>query len=352
MAERRFCELRQVAEREIRGLAMVYGAEAEIGGFRERFAPGAFAPLGEAVLLNLSHDPKRILARGGGGGLDMEDTAEALTIRAVLPRTRDADDALEMVRKKVLTGLSIEFIPEKQEFRNSVRVVKKAKLTGVGVVANPAYSASVLREELRDEIRVAGNGEVRVAGNGLEGAFFFDRDRVISDREQVLSTEKRARSVRKRRFKPRAFDYALQALDRDIQLIMGKNWEHPLAFRMGRAPEESSALIWAELQALKFTIRDLPFTSWAKDLKASIAGSAAPYGVDVIGRIPPPEVVPNAVEIIPEPGNEEVGIEVINEFLLTGISIVSRPPRGNPGEVNLRSGSPGETDRRRRHLWL
>lgn len=334
--ERRVCELRQTGERQIEGVALRYGDVADLGWTKERIEAGAFGELGD-VILNFQHRRDRPLARTGGGGLTLSDSREALTIRAELPHTRDGDDALELVKKKILRGLSVEFHAKRERNSDGVRVIEKADLRGVGIVDQGAYQASVLREE------------VRVEGNGLYGAFYYNTDRVISDRQV---TGRVPRSVRKRRFVPTAFDYALNALDRDVNLIIGKNWEHPLAFRMGRTPYESSLLIENEIDALRFSVSDLPASTWAADLKASIAGSAAAYGVDVIGHVPPADVVPNAVEIIPEPGNEEVGIEVVHEFVLTAISIVSRPPRGNPGEVNIRSGSPAAHEKRRSQFWL
>ena len=55
----------------------------------------------------------------------------------------------------------------------------------------------------------------------------------------------------------------------------------------------------------------------------------------------PPMTVPEAVEVIPEPGNPEVDIEVIRDAVLYGLAVVFRAPRGNPGEVS-----------RRRRVWL
>ena len=54
---------------------------------RERIEPGAFAPLGDAIL-NAQHDRTTPLARTDGGGLTLLDSEAALEIRAELPPTR------------------------------------------------------------------------------------------------------------------------------------------------------------------------------------------------------------------------------------------------------------------------
>ena len=75
---------------------------------------------------------------------------------------------------------------------------------------------------------------------------------------------------------------------------------------------------------------------------------AADYGVDLLYSIPPADVVPNAVEIVTEPGTG-VEIEVINRGVLQALAIVSRAPRGNGGRVEKRR---AVTPARRSRLWL
>ena len=77
---------------------------------RERFQAGAFPGVEHSdVLLNASHDRSRPLARSGGGGLVITDTAKSLSIRADLAPTRESDDVLTLIRAGVLRGLSLEF---------------------------------------------------------------------------------------------------------------------------------------------------------------------------------------------------------------------------------------------------
>ena len=106
MMERRFAPLEYRGEgRTLEGVAVKYGDTARLPFGSERFEPGAFGDVaGADVILNVQHDRGRPIARTGGG-LVLEDSREALAIRADLPATREADDALELVRAKVLRGL-------------------------------------------------------------------------------------------------------------------------------------------------------------------------------------------------------------------------------------------------------
>ena len=140
--ETRYCELRAEG-RSLRGVAIRYGDTATLPWGRERFEAGAFGDVGAAdVILNSSHDRGRPLARTGGGGLVLADSAEALRIEATLPATREADDVLALVRSRVLRGLSIEFAATDERIEAGVRVVTGATLRGIAVVDRPAYSAS------------------------------------------------------------------------------------------------------------------------------------------------------------------------------------------------------------------
>ena len=140
--EMRFCEVRAEG-RLLSGTAVRYGDVASFAWGQERIEPGAFAPLGDAIL-NAQHDRTTPLARTEGGGLILVDSEAALEIRAELPPTRSADDVLELVRAKVMRGLSIEFQALQERSEANVRVIERARLVGVAVVDTPAYPASAI----------------------------------------------------------------------------------------------------------------------------------------------------------------------------------------------------------------
>ena len=320
------------------GIAVRYG---DIAGpprlrFRERIEPGAFGNLaGVDVRLNRQHDRGRLLARTNGGGLELHDSPDALRFTVQLPDTADARDVHTLVRSGVMRGASIEYDALRERQSGGVSVVERARLSGLAIVDSGAYADSL----------VEARAEIRQSGRGIEGSFYYDVDRVTSDRESMEPDSLRLRASRKTRVSPGAFAYTLRDPEREVQLLMGPDFGKPLAsVQAGTLQLEDVA------SALNFIAEILPETSYVADLRAAFTTGAAVFGVQPLYRVPPPDVVPNAVTVIPEPGNPGVEIEVVNEAVLTGIAVVSRPPRGNPGSVNLRGAEYTRTARRR--LWL
>ena len=135
-------ELR-VAGRTLTGRAMVYGTMSE--EHRERFAPGAFAPV-PAVPLLLQHDRSMVIVEPGG--FDLVDTEQALEVRAELPPKAAA---LQLVRGGALTGFSVKFRPRHETRDGNIRVVEKAELVEVSVVDQPSYPASTAEVRRRGD---------------------------------------------------------------------------------------------------------------------------------------------------------------------------------------------------------
>ena len=95
--EFRYCELRAEGERRLSGVVVTYGEIGAAPFGKELFEVRAFGDLSEAdVILNTMHDRRRPLARTRSG-LTITDDERALSIRAELPNTREADDTLELV---------------------------------------------------------------------------------------------------------------------------------------------------------------------------------------------------------------------------------------------------------------
>lgn len=137
--------------RTVEGVALRYADTAWIGvGLQERFEPGCFNPIGD-VILNLHHDRQRLVARSGET-LQLEDSPEELRVKAELPETRDADDALEMIHKRIVRGFSVEMRVLEDVVDQKVRCIKKAVLRGIGIVARPAYHQSQI-ETVRSQPR-------------------------------------------------------------------------------------------------------------------------------------------------------------------------------------------------------
>ena len=105
--------------------------------------PGAFGDVKACdVILNRQHQRTLILARTGGGGLTLDDNERRLLVSAELPETREAQDAIVMVQRKLLRGFSLEFRAREERFENRTRIIERAELVGVSLVDTPAYSDS------------------------------------------------------------------------------------------------------------------------------------------------------------------------------------------------------------------
>ena len=132
-------ELRQ--DGSLAGTVIRYGEVSP--SFAERFEPGAFGDVSASdVVLNVAHDRARPLARTGGGGLTLEDSATELRLHAVLPETPEATAAVTLIKGRVLRGLSVEFRVTAERSEKGIRVVEQAALSAVAVVDSPAYPSS------------------------------------------------------------------------------------------------------------------------------------------------------------------------------------------------------------------
>lgn len=155
--ERRAFELRAATDggAELEGIAMPFGSRGQVGRFTEEFTPGSLSF--DDVLVNVLHDPGRILARSGGG-LVLRESREALRAAITLPDTQEGRDTRELVKAGVLRGLSVEFRCERDEWRGTHRIVHKAFMDAIGIVARPAYAGATIAEgrELRSEDFFAG----------------------------------------------------------------------------------------------------------------------------------------------------------------------------------------------------
>ena len=131
--ERRYSDFR-VAGRTLTGTALRYGDISP--DYRERFEPGALAPI-PPVPLTLQHDADSVLIEPGRYVLN--DTRRSLDVRADM---REGAAVLSLVRRGALSGFSIEFRAKSERREAGVRVVESATLTGLSVVDRPAYPGS------------------------------------------------------------------------------------------------------------------------------------------------------------------------------------------------------------------
>lgn len=303
--ELRYSEFREVSGRTIYGNAVVYGDVAERANGKEMFMPGAFNISDSSdVILHWQHERARPLARTRGGGLVLTDSPERLEVAATLPPTADGNDALELAKRGIFSGFSVEFFARRERFNSDTRIIESAHLPAVGLVDVPSYRQSVITE-------------VRASGGGLAGQFFYDSDIHISDSGRV----------RKQSFKPGAFAYALESPDREVTLTLGDG------SRQLASKQAGSLILKDTPTALRFEVKRLPKTSYAKDFWELLkAGSAAPAVIPVFQRIPRSISQDGDFEE-EEKGNPGVFRRVFNSALLTGLSILLRGPRGRPGVI-------------------
>ena len=312
LIEYRYAEFDDSDGRTLLGTVVRYGdisTATPVGA--EQFLSGVFGDVqGLDTILNMQHDRTRPLARTGGGGLVLTDSDERLRIEATLPETRDGDDALELVEKGVLRGFSTEFISRQETDRNGVRSISQAALPGIALVDKPAYEGSII-------------AEIRQQGEGISGEFSYETDSIVAATGRV----------RKERIRPGAFSYAISAPDREINLVLGDN-SRPLASKRA-----GSLILEDTPTALKFRVAKLPRTSYVADFLGMLRGKSIVPGIVPFFSPTPLSIARRlfsngrAVDEEEEAGNPGVFRRIVKSGLLTALSIMFRPPRGNPGAV-------------------
>ena len=236
LLELRYSELRQ-AGRSIYGTAVVYNEVATGAPSPERFLPGAFSPIGD-IPFTVQHDRRRIIARNGGGGLEIQDTTESLKIRAKLLETREAQDAHLMISNGLLRGLSIEFYPTSESQENGVRVLSKAVLTTISAVDDPAFSGS------------------HIEARQLRGSFL--RARVPWNTR--LGCECHRGNCKRVKFSEGAFDETLDDEENEVLAIIG-NYQGAIASR-----KRGSLVLKSTSRGLEIDLKDTANTDAARML--------------------------------------------------------------------------------------
>ena len=159
--------------------------------------------------------------------------------------------------------------------------------------------------------------ETRQRGGGrrLRGRFPYNSTATLRDRGRI----------RKERFGRRAFRFTVDG-DGEVNLLRGHSFDSPLASRGAGTLELIDTDEALEFRATFPPVAQQP--TWMRDSVLAVEGGLL-VGVSPGFTVPPADVVPNAVELIPEPGNEEVEIMQINEARLYELSLVSRPAYGD-----------------------
>lgn len=129
------------------GYAAVFDQlSVDLGGWRERIAPGAFErSVTDADVRALwDHDSKYVLGRNRAGTLELEEDARGLRIQVTPPETTWADDLVAMMRRGDVNQMSFGFYVRADDWTEDpdvglVRTLRDVDLFDVSVVTYPAY---------------------------------------------------------------------------------------------------------------------------------------------------------------------------------------------------------------------
>jgi len=154
------CELREGKPPMVAGYAALFNSlSVDLGGFKERIAPGAFrAALGGDVVGLLNHDANLVLSRQSNGTLRLQEDERGLPFEMDMPDTQAGRDTFALVKRGDVKGTSFAFSLEKggaswhREGEQLVRTITKvASLRDVGPVTFPAYpETSVATRSLKE----------------------------------------------------------------------------------------------------------------------------------------------------------------------------------------------------------
>jgi uncharacterized protein len=131
--------------RTVHGYASVYNVLSEdLGGYREKIAPGAFAGvLDNDVRALLNHDPNEVLGRTKSGTLRLFDEQRGLRFELDLPDSPLGENMRSAIRRGDLDGASFRFEVGDEAWDGDVRTVKAVKsLHDVTLATYPSYPAA------------------------------------------------------------------------------------------------------------------------------------------------------------------------------------------------------------------
>ena len=193
-------ELRETGRRDkprlrVRGHAAVFDElSADLGGFRERVAPGAFSRAIEEkqdVPLVLSHDdnPLSVLGRTSSGTLRLAEDGVGLDVDADLPDTSAARDLANLMERGDVNEWSFGFRMVRESWEDAapvpVRTLEDVDLLDVSIVGPgwPAYPAANDAELVEARMLSTALREAR-EGKRLSGS---TRDAILRAMEELTS---------------------------------------------------------------------------------------------------------------------------------------------------------------------
>lgn len=148
--EKRFFEIRAEKSengRIIDGYAAVFDKLSEnLGGFREKIAPGAFKKTikKDDVRALFDHDSKYVLGRNTAGTLKLSEDDTGLRMQVTPPEAQWVDDLLKSMERGDINQMSFGFYTISDEWedmnkKEPIRTLREVELFDVSVVTYPAY---------------------------------------------------------------------------------------------------------------------------------------------------------------------------------------------------------------------
>lgn len=130
----------------IRGHAAVFDKlSVNLGGFREKISPGAFAKsLNRDVKALFNHNSDLILGRTKAKTLRLAEDEKGLAIEIDPPNNTIGNDTVESIRRRDISQMSFAFRTikdkwEHEEGKDSIRTLEEVELFDVSPVTYPAY---------------------------------------------------------------------------------------------------------------------------------------------------------------------------------------------------------------------
>lgn len=143
------CVLRSKGEGKhlFRGHAAVFNSLSDdLGGFRERVAPGAFGRALEErqdTVFLIDHDPSKLLGRVAAGTLKLNEDDRGLAVESELPDTTYARDLAVLMERGDIHSMSFGFRVKKDTWEErdgeQIRTLHDVDLVDVSAVVFPAY---------------------------------------------------------------------------------------------------------------------------------------------------------------------------------------------------------------------
>ncbi len=135
------------------GYAAVFNEPTQIWDYDEQILPGAFnrsLSEGADVRALFNHQDSHVIARRSGGTLELSEDAKGLFFRMRVPDTQAARDLIENIRHGNISGMSIGFVVQREEWREDgnrlLRSLLDVELIEISPVTFPAYEGTSIIE--------------------------------------------------------------------------------------------------------------------------------------------------------------------------------------------------------------